>query len=785
MYRLFLFLIMNIISLATFASSSNYILTNETVSSDLTPYIRMYKDSSENTPFSVISDPLNEGRFKVVTTKNLIFSPLAGAYWLYFELGNQSGNRDWFVDIDNPSLSNVAFYVVNQAGITDTVIYGGFDSLQENKFRDYTSSPFRLSIPPGSTKKLFLRVNCDTYINMAVRVMTLESFVRKSNLNQGFLAFFWGIIMTALIISIVIYIRARHENYLMNLVLLISFALLMFYQFGFGIDPFPYLSHDLKQRIPLSLLGIIYLSFNIRIIQILSLADDRFWRLIFRSISILLLAHILLPLFTFIPVYFISYLTPFIRVFLILFWFCMSIPGVLKYDKGISLFFFSMLPFVFITFTSILILFNIVHYNFILSYLPIFAYALFCAVLTLGSIEELAKLRKEKEKAVELVSINQLLKHEIYMREQAQKTLVDSEEKYRNLIENLNEIIFKIDSENNLVFVSPSVYNQFGYTPEELLGKPFSDYIREGDQKINENFEVLKEKHLRSYEYGLITKSGELRHILTSIKAIFENGEFSGGIGTIMDITDRKLTELKLIESEKHLRDLNATKDKFFSIVSHDLLDPFNALLGFSSMLMESAKNEDKALNLRYADIINQSAKRILDLLQNLLIWTKVQSGKLVPNRMIISVSELVSDSLALILLHAQNKKIAIQLEIEENVKAAMDYNMMATVIRNLVGNAIKYSNVGGTILIESNIRDNTLYFSVTDHGTGIDEEHLKQLFMIDKSHGKKGTSEEAGTGLGLFISKEFIEIHGGQISAESTADKGSRFMFSIPAGLA
>ena len=465
MSKLFLFLVMNIISLVSFADSRKYTLTNETASADMMPYFRIYRDSSENTPFSVISDTLNLGKFKSVSTRNLILSPTRDIYWLNFELVNHSGESEWIVDIDNPSLSNVALYVVNQGGVTDTVMHGGLVFLKDNKFRDYTSSPFRLHIMPGSTRKLFLRVNCDTYINLAVRVMTIESFVRESNLNQSFLAFFWGIIMTALIINIVICFRARHGNYLINLVLLISFALVMFYQFGFGIDPFPDLSYDIKQRIRLSLLGIIYLTFNTRMIQILSMAYKGFLGLIFRSITIFLLIYTLLPFFPFIPVYLISFLTPFIRFILVSFWFCLCIVGISKYKKDLSLFFFSMLPIIIITITAILILFDIVHYSLISSHLPIFTYAVFSSFLTLASIEEFVKLRKEKEKADGLVSINQLLKHEIYMREEAQKTLADSEEKYRNLIENINEIIFRVDSGNNLLFVSPSVYSQFGYTP--------------------------------------------------------------------------------------------------------------------------------------------------------------------------------------------------------------------------------------------------------------------------------------------------------------------------------
>ena len=784
MRKLFVLLIMIITSIVSFAQSNSYILTNETTVSVMTPYLRLFKDSIGNTPFSVISDTLNAGKLKAVVGKRLGFLPTKDVYWLKFELANHSGSWDWIVDIDNPIVSSIALYVVNQAGVTDTVMHGGLDFLKQNKFGDYTSSPFLLHIKPGSSKKLFFRIQRDAFLPLVIRVMSTESFVKKSVMNHSWLGLFWGIIMTSLIINIIIYFRAGHGHYRLNVILLIAFSLIMFYQFGFGFDPLPGLSHGLKHQIRLTLIGIIFLSFNIRITQFFNSRTDEFWRVIFQGISIILILFTLSSLSNFFPAYILSLIIPFIIVAVAFLWFCISVIGLRKFDRRSLFFFLSMLPFVIASITAVLFRNNFIDFNFFTSHIHIFAITFFCSILTLESIEELTELRKEKAKAVELASINQLLKHEIEMREKAQKTLVESEEKYRNLIENIHEIIFKIDSENNLVFVSPSVYAQFGYTPEELVGKPFTLYIKGEEQQINESFDDPKAKHLGSSEYELITKSGEIKHILSSTKAIFENGVYAGGAGTIIDMTDRKLMELKLRESEKYLKETNATKDKFFSIISHDLLDPFNALLGFSSLLTESAKKGDVALNLRYADIINQSVRRILDLLQNLLLWTKVHNGKLEPNLMIISISELVTDSLALLLMHAQYKQISIQFDIEENAKAAMDYNMMATVIRNLVGNAIKYSNIGGTIIIESNHQNNMLHFSVTDHGTGIDEEHLDELFMLDKSHRKKGTSEEAGTGLGLFISKEFIDIHRGQISVESTPDKGSRFMFSIPAGL-
>ncbi|TDN97098.1 sensor histidine kinase [Sunxiuqinia elliptica] len=222
-------------------------------------------------------------------------------------------------------------------------------------------------------------------------------------------------------------------------------------------------------------------------------------------------------------------------------------------------------------------------------------------------------------------------------------------------------------------------------------------------------------------------------------------------------------------------------KDKFFSIVSHDLMNPFNALLGFSEMLNESAKKGNKEDTSEYASIVHQSAKRIFNLLQNLLVWTRMQNGKTKYAPKTEKVEELVSDTMLIVAPIAQNKQIKLEWDVEKEITAKLDSNMIGSALQNLVTNAIKFTENGGSVKVTATTESDNLNFVVADTGVGMSSEQVENLFKLDKNSSSRGTNDEVGTGLGLIIAKEFIDFHQGKIWAESNLGKGSKFCFSIP----
>lgn len=241
-----------------------------------------------------------------------------------------------------------------------------------------------------------------------------------------------------------------------------------------------------------------------------------------------------------------------------------------------------------------------------------------------------------------------------------------------------------------------------------------------------------------------------------------------------------KFQENILALNQKVMKD-SIEKDKFFSIISHDLMNPFNALLGFSNILKDAVKAQDQEEIQECTTIINQSANRISNLLQNLLVWSRMHNGKIQFAPKTTKVDELVSGTIAILSPIAQNKNIGLNWNVSGDYTAQLDRNMIGSVLQNLVTNAIKFTEKGGKVSVAVRQEPGFLKFEVTDTGVGMDEKAKNKLFRLDKTSSTRGTEQEIGTGLGLIISKEFIEMHKGQIWVESTPGAGSKFCFTIP----
>ena len=251
----------------------------------------------------------------------------------------------------------------------------------------------------------------------------------------------------------------------------------------------------------------------------------------------------------------------------------------------------------------------------------------------------------------------------------------------------------------------------------------------------------------------------------------------------IRDISERKQAEQILLENEIRLRQLNATKDKFFSIIAHDLKSPFNSIIGFTNLLAEQIEEKDYEGIDKYVNIIEHSAQNAMDLLLNLLEWSRTQSGRTEFNPEFVDSVGLINEAVDLLNDAAQQKSINIIKEIPHDAPVFADRYMISTVLRNLISNAIKFTHPGGQILISAREENQELQIAVTDNGVGISNESQNKLFRIEESYSTLGTLNEKGTGLGLILCKEFVEKHKGKIRVESEEGKGSQFLFTIPAG--
>ncbi len=251
------------------------------------------------------------------------------------------------------------------------------------------------------------------------------------------------------------------------------------------------------------------------------------------------------------------------------------------------------------------------------------------------------------------------------------------------------------------------------------------------------------------------------------------------------DLLEERARELahlnaQLAESEKMLRELNASKDKLFSIIAHDLKSPFQPLIGLSEILAEEYDSISKEERDRFIRELNHTIKNQYKLVENLLDWSRIQTGRMEFSPEKINLSESIDSNISLLNANASAKKIELINQVHDNVFVTADLNMLQSVIQNLISNAIKFTNSGGQVTISSEAKNDTIEISIKDTGVGMSKEDIENIFRIDKHHSTLGTAQEKGTGLGLIICKELVEKNNGKIWIESELKKGSKFIFTL-----
>jgi signal transduction histidine kinase len=239
--------------------------------------------------------------------------------------------------------------------------------------------------------------------------------------------------------------------------------------------------------------------------------------------------------------------------------------------------------------------------------------------------------------------------------------------------------------------------------------------------------------------------------------------------------------ELLVEQRTSKLVEIVSTNAKFLSIIAHDLRNPFSSILGILELLKMSLKELDKNEIEKYVEIIYNSANNTLTLLDNLLVWAVSQNKEKNFRPIKINLYELLREEIENLKTLASQKQITLRHSVKPDLNVTADIQMVKTILRNLINNAIKYTNVNGEIIIDANEVNQYIEIAIKDNGIGISAEDQRKLFKIDAFHSTPGTHDERGTGLGLLLCKEFVELHGGNIRIESEAGKGSIFAFTLP----
>ncbi len=358
-----------------------------------------------------------------------------------------------------------------------------------------------------------------------------------------------------------------------------------------------------------------------------------------------------------------------------------------------------------------------------------------------------------------------------------QLQLAESEKENQELVLKLkqnelaekDEKILEIDSTYKTLLAN--------YSKKQLMLEVLKKDNELKTMKLSKESEMLKRERIIRYIFIVALIFLLFIIVLVIIGFIYKN-KANKELKTKNEEIIKQSNEILKYSSE--LKESNATKDKFFGIIAHDLKNPFNVLMVMTELLVKSGDNYDKEKIQKYSNAINDSANHAYKLLENLLEWSRSQTGGIVFKPTRTNLAELITEGYMPTQTMCKAKNINIISNIPDNCYINADVNMIHTVVRNLVTNAIKYSYKDS--IIEINVKKDVDQFIITvkDYGIGISKEDIQKLFRIDVKFSMTGTSNERGTGLGLILCKEFIEKHGGQLWVESQEDKGSEFKFTL-----
>ena len=360
---------------------------------------------------------------------------------------------------------------------------------------------------------------------------------------------------------------------------------------------------------------------------------------------------------------------------------------------------------------------------------------------------------------------------------QQQIEITEAKELYLKIFEDFPALIWRSRLDKLCDYFNKTWLDFTGRTMEQEFGNGWAEGVHPDDFDFCLQTYVTAFDKRESFlmEYRMKNKFGEYCWIRDFGRPFYDlDNTFLGYIGSCYDITENKNNELKLIE-------LNATKDKFFSIIAHDLKNPINSILGFSEQLIDKVNKKDYEQIGEFANIVRQSTNRAMDLLMNLMEWAQSQTGRMEYSPEFFEIDTIVNEAILLMKGNAEQKSIIISNKFSSGIHVNADKAMLSTVLRNLISNAIKFTQPNGKITITSVVKQNELTISIIDTGVGISKERINKLFKISEVYSTQGTQKEHGTGLGLVLCKEFIEKNNGKIWIESTVGTGTTVYFSLP----
>ena len=376
---------------------------------------------------------------------------------------------------------------------------------------------------------------------------------------------------------------------------------------------------------------------------------------------------------------------------------------------------------------------------------------------------------------------------EITQQKNAEEAVRRKEEKYRNIITNINLGLLEVDNDEKIQYANQRFCEMSGYHITELIGNKASDlFVRNESKELIESKNELRKKNISDvYEVSVSNKNGEHRWWMISGAPNYnDKGELVGSIGIHLDITDQKKLELELIEAKNIAEASERAKEIFLANMSHEIRTPMNAIIGMSNQLAKTNLNNNQEL---YLETIQSAANNLLIIINDILDLSKIEAGKLSIENIGFEPGEIVDEVMKVMMYKAEEKGISFTNSFFDNRIAKVligDPYRLNQILLNLVSNSIKFTDKGGVDImcevIEDTVNSQKVKITVKDSGSGMDESFVKQIFEKFTQEYKKGRRKFGGTGLGMSISKELVELMGGEIEVESSKGFGTTISFSL-----
>lgn len=365
----------------------------------------------------------------------------------------------------------------------------------------------------------------------------------------------------------------------------------------------------------------------------------------------------------------------------------------------------------------------------------------------------------------------------------------DMQELMANLLHNLPGMAYrcKNDADWTMLFLSERCFELTGYQPQELMHNAVLSYdsliiAEDRDLVRNTIEEGVASGGQFQIEYRIETKGGKIKWVLEIGTAVYtESGEPLILDGFIRDISPRKKKDEQLNMLARELAHMNASKDRFFTLLAHDLQNPIYAVISLSEFMMDNCEQlvvEDIHSAFRQ---VNNSARIIHVLLENLLDWSKFQTGKITLQKEYVSLKQLISYAINQFKTSIMQKELEVVFDPAKDVKVYSDMRLISSIVRNFISNAIKYSKQSGKIEVIVSVHEESVTIEVIDEGVGIARKHLKDILSLNSELRQYGTANEAGSGLGLILSASFAKLIDGEIRVESKLNRGSKFTLELP----